>query len=419
MATREAIRQAVGSNLNTLHPVRPTIATASTLHLAPFILNSADIGGYVYYKDQQVVITGTDNLTDGAGTHGVLAVDPELTGITEGDEVELWTDARWGPIRVNRFIDQAVRECIRRIYIYAPPLYYNVTARSRMIPLPDDWAMVQSIFGRRNFGWGHSYEFIYSTEEFTSNDANTEITQERYDYRGTFPSTRITELQGSDPTVSVEFSTRRLTGMTHYEGWFKATGDITGITMRVYDEDDTDLIGQDITVLDADAVGDWEYVQIPIAEAAKLENASKIVFTIRRFRFAGDGEVWFNGLWGVDQDSVNWQEYDRRAWQLEHSKREIEIFPQREWDGAPWSLVRIVGGKDPAPYPDDETDNDIDDWFLICRATDLALLATSGGRGTDPDSHRQLARYWQERAEMAKTSAFPTLVNIRRIRRVQ
>ena len=415
MATREAIRQAVGENLDALHTIRPTISNASTLHIPSYYVSTNDAGGYVYYKDQQAVVSASVI----ESTQGVLSIEPDFVGITIGDEVEFWTDQRWGPNRINGLINQAIRECLRKIYTYAPPYYVNATSRSRHLPIPDDWDMVQAVSGRMSFGYGHHFENIYTSEEFALESGpageTVEVEQDFYDYRGLSRAVRTSYPVAGSYVLEVQFSTRRLTGMTHYEGWFKATSGITSITMAV--RDGTDNLEGPIDIWDGDDADDeWKYVQIPIADPRKIKDADNIRFTIVA---ASEGVVWFNGLWGVDQQSVNWQEYDRRAWRIEHSNREIEIIPQSELDQAPWALVRIVGGRDPIPFTDDETDIEIDDFFLIARATELALSSVSGSRDTDPDNYRQLSQHWHGRSLQARRSAFPNMVNIRRIRKVE
>jgi len=57
---------------------------------------------------------------------------------------------------------------------------------------------------------------------------------------------------------------------------------------------------------------------------------------------------------------------------------------------------------------------EVDDQFVIARATELALLADSGGPNTDPDALRQLAGYWGQKAEMAKRN-FPFIVDGRAV----
>ena len=76
---------------------------------------------------------------------------------------------------------------------------------------------------------------------------------------------------------------------------------------------------------------------------------------------------------------------------------------------AGYSLLKIQGGDKPALLSSDAATTEIDDSYIIARATGLAFAATSGGPGTDPDQNRQQAAFWLGLAEQSKR-AFPTMV---------
>ena len=53
--------------------------------------------------------------------------------------------------------------------------------------------------------------------------------------------------------------------------------------------------------------------------------------------------------------------------------------------------------------------SEIDDAYIIARATALSYAAASGGPNVDPDAKRQQAAFWFGLAEQAKR-AFPILI---------
>ena len=53
--------------------------------------------------------------------------------------------------------------------------------------------------------------------------------------------------------------------------------------------------------------------------------------------------------------------------------------------------------------------SEIDDSYIIARATALALASASGGPSTDPDALRQQSTFWFGLAEQSKR-AFPLLI---------
>ena len=74
-----------------------------------------------------------------------------------------------------------------------------------------------------------------------------------------------------------------------------------------------------------------------------------------------------------------------------------------------YALLKITGGDKPALLSSDSATTEIDDSYIIARATGLAFAANSGGQTTDPDQNRQQAAFWLGLAEQAKRS-FPFLI---------
>ena len=76
---------------------------------------------------------------------------------------------------------------------------------------------------------------------------------------------------------------------------------------------------------------------------------------------------------------------------------------------AGYALLKITGGDKPALLSTDAGTSEIDDAYIIARATALAFAAASGGPNIDPDAKRQQAAFWFGLAEQAKR-AFPILI---------
>ena len=77
-----------------------------------------------------------------------------------------------------------------------------------------------------------------------------------------------------------------------------------------------------------------------------------------------------------------------------------------------YKLLKITGGDKPALLTSDSDECEIDDGYVINKATALALSATSGGPATDPDQKRQQAAFYYGMSEQNKR-AFPNLINVR------
>ena len=94
-------------------------------------------------------------------------------------------------------------------------------------------------------------------------------------------------------------------------------------------------------------------------------------------------------------------------------RQENDIIFDDYLDGlAPYALLKIVGGDKPALLSADSTSNEIDDSYVIERATGLAFSASSGGPSNDPDARRQQAAFWLGLSQASKRK-FPILTNVR------
>jgi len=79
-----------------------------------------------------------------------------------------------------------------------------------------------------------------------------------------------------------------------------------------------------------------------------------------------------------------------------------------------YAMLKITGGDKPALLSADSGTTEIDDSYIIARATGLAFASASGGPNTDPDQLRQQAAFWLGLAEQAKRS-FPLIITGRAV----
>ena len=115
----------------------------------------------------------------------------------------------------------------------------------------------------------------------------------------------------------------------------------------------------------------------------------------------------------VQNDTAIWQIFPRHLWKLDRSARDLILTDDGKFE-AGYSLLKITGGDKPALLTSDAATTEIDDSYIIARATGLAFASNSGGQSTDPDQNRQQAAFWLGLAEQAKR-AFPLLITGRAV----
>ena len=113
----------------------------------------------------------------------------------------------------------------------------------------------------------------------------------------------------------------------------------------------------------------------------------------------------------VQSDTAVWEKFGRHLWSIDKESRDLVLTQSGKYE-AGYALIKIVGGDKPALLSAETGTSEIDDSYIIAKATALAFASASGGAGTDPDTLRQQSAFWFGMAEQSKR-AFPLLVNSR------
>ena len=118
--------------------------------------------------------------------------------------------------------------------------------------------------------------------------------------------------------------------------------------------------------------------------------------------------VWLDDLKVVQNDTAVWEVFPKHLWRVDRESRDLVLSESGKFE-AGYALLKITGGDKPALLSSETGASEIDDSYIIARATGLAFASASGGSGTDPDTLRQQAAFWFGLAEQSKR-AFPLLV---------
>ena len=101
----------------------------------------------------------------------------------------------------------------------------------------------------------------------------------------------------------------------------------------------------------------------------------------------------------------------RNLWKIDKEAQDI-IFDNYVHGTARYNLLKIVGGDKPALLTSETDTSEIDEQYIISRATALAFAHASGGPATDPDNKNNMAGFWMGMSQQAKR-AFPLLTDVR------
>tara|TARA_R100001086_G_scaffold57942_1_gene26423 strand:- start:89 stop:544 length:456 start_codon:yes stop_codon:yes gene_type:complete len=121
--------------------------------------------------------------------------------------------------------------------------------------------------------------------------------------------------------------------------------------------------------------------------------------------------VWLDDISAVRNDTAHWEKIPRNLWKIDKQESDI-IFDRYVHGVAPYDLLKIVGGDKPALLTSDSATPEIDEQYIVARATGLAFASASGGPNTDPDNKNNMAGFWMGLSQQARR-AFPMLTDIR------
>jgi len=415
--TREAIRVAIGSNVGGVK----LITSAATGSATTFLTNGLwggtnDNIGFLQFTGPTNNDGSTARVLSAAVSSGQVTLTMKnilaaaLTATAAGDTAELW-DMKYDPVRIHEFINQAITEITGLAYDPEESLALHGDGRQTRFDIPTEFAMLNGVYRRTSVT---STEIHNATTEWDEAAAPTNITRavDTKDYKLSGASNKFS-IAGAFTTGLVSskaIGSLNLSGYDYVEFWIKSTV-ATGATTLTLLLDDTALCVSALETLAIPAlVADtWTFVRVALATPELDTAIISVGLNVAVDYGATAGYVWINGVKAVKDETAVWAKIDPRNWHVDEEARDLICH-----SAPPYQLLKLTGGDKPALLTTDAGVCEVDDQFVIARATELTLLSAGGGPSTDPDALRQLAGYWSNRAQEAKR-ATPWLVGARAV----
>ena len=212
--------------------------------------------------------------------------------------------------------------------------------------------------------------------------------------------------------VTDSITSKDLSGYDTIEMWVKSTVATSAGNLKLL-LDDTASGASPLETLSIPALSKdtWTFVRMSL-ENPETDTAI-ISVGLEYDSDLGACTVWMDDIMAVANDTAEWTTLDRRNWKISKEAREL-ILARDGHNSIGYSLIKITGGDKPALLTADSSTTEIDEDYVVAQAITLALLATSGGPGTDPDAKRQLSAFWADQAQRGKRK-FPMLANVRSV----
>ena len=220
---------------------------------------------------------------------------------------------------------------------------------------------------------------------------------------------------GQNQIVTESISSKNISKYDYVEGWVKSTEDVTAGHLQLL-LDDTANCASPLETLSLPALSadKWTFFRVALANP-ELDTA--IISAGLKYSTGGSDigacTVWLDDISAVKNDTAQWEQIPRNLWSIDKESSDL-VLDNYAHGVARYNLLKVVGGDKPALMTADSDTSEVDESYIIAKATALAFASQSGGPATDPDDRDNMAGFWMQQAAIAQR-AFPMLTNIRQV----
>ena len=409
--TRKQIRVSVGYNLQALY----VSSTTSTVDRTS-VIDTTLRGGDDAHNGKWVVQTSGTNdeeirqVSDYTQSSTDMTVAPSFTNsVGSGVTYELWNE-QYNPARINDFIDQAVIEVTGRVYDPETDVSLHTDGTSTTLSIPSQFAMLNKIEQRKTVTSTRIHECGVTFDERTDGDFTQSL--DTQDKRQGSQSLKLTIASGASAGdfITDSITSKDISKYDYIEMWVKSTVATSAGNLKLLLDDSASCASPIETLsLPALTADTWTYCRMALS-SPELDTA------IISIGFEYDSDlgacvVWIDDIKAVIDASATWERLDNHLWSIDKSNRNLVLTLDGR-SAARYNLLRLTGGDQPAIMTADTSTCEIDEGYVVARATALALSASWGL--PDPGEARRMAQFWMALSEQAK-ARMPILQGVRTV----
>lgn len=430
--TREQLRQSIGYNLGALKSGTATGGSANTL-----VDVNTFRGGDDTYNGKLVLVTdATDGTTQTtqfandytASTNTIRFQQNSSFTVASGDSYEIW-DSPYEPSIIHDFINQAIIDATGQVYdpVENPDLSTTASksahtalhadGKALRFDIPSNISIINHIYYRSSVSFTrlHACNAAFDGAA-VSNFTSAVDTQDKKQGTGSVKFT-LNDVAGvaAGAILTADISSKDISKYDYLECWIKSSIDTSAGNLKISLDNTADCVSP-LETLSVPALAEdtWTFVRMKLS-TPELDTAI-ISIGLEQDADIGSGAayyVWLDDIKVVQNDTAVWEIFPKHLWKLDRSSRDL-VMTQDGKFAAGYSMLKITGGDKPALLSADSGTSEIDDSYIIARATGLAFASASGGANTDPDQLRQQSAFWLGLAEQSKR-AFPLLITGRAV----
>lgn len=422
--TWQQIRTSVGYNLRAYRSIEADGPGTPTT----FLTDELSLGGSEEHRGGWIVFTSGTNdgslrriVTSARNTNTnlqTLTYHPATAAATaNGDTAEIWGNEgvdNYNPEALLDFANQAIMDAYSAVYDPVEDISLHGARDVVRFDIPSGFSMLKRV----EYRYGVTETLVHDTQSLFDETTDAEWTQslDAEDWRRNGQSLKIVlgaSAEAGD-VVTDSISSIDISKYTHLEGWIKSTTALDAndyvvhLDSGVVQADGTDLESLNIPAVAADT---WTYFRVALAQSEA--DTAIVSVGIEMNVDKGAHTVWFNDLQVTVNDSALWRRLPKRSWSIDKEARDL-LLTRDGRTSVGYSLIKLVGGDEPALLTGDSSVNEIDDQYVVAQTTALALDSESRPRQDGELVSSRRAQLWYARAERRR-AAFPFLTSVRRI----
>ena len=413
--TRAQLRQSIGYNLNAIRTGTAYDAGSQTT-----LISLTLVGGDDNYNGKWIVVADVTNsnntettiISDYTASAYRLTFQKQLSFATAaGDTYEIW-DQEYRPETIEEFINQAIMDATGNFYDPVENLSLHTDGKTQRFDIPSDFSMIQNIYYRSKVDFARLLSCNTAMDEQV--DSNFTITADTKMKKQGTASNRIaiTGSASAGDIATDSITSKDISQYTHIEFWIRSAVATSAGNLRIL-LDDTANCASPLETLHVPALSadTWTFCRVALANP---ESDTAIISVGIEYDADLDAcTVWLDDVSVVANDTAQWEKIPRNLWKVDKESSDI-VLDNYAHGTARYNLLKIVGGDKPALLTTETATSEVDEQYIIARATALAFAATSGGPSTDPDDKNNMAGFWMGMSQQARRS-FPLLTDVRMV----